>query len=97
MQSAIWQKRYLLDVLRYQENAWRAEIFGSKRLKKLKGKWRILWAKSAIIIYQAGGIMRKGRLEPRVLKLTKAGLKADGTDESMAMYKILQDKVKSHG
>ena len=61
MQTAIWQKRYLLDILRDKENAWQAEIEGSYRLKELKGKWRILWAKSAIIDYQAGGIMRKGQ------------------------------------
>lgn len=61
MQMAIWQKRYLLDVLRHKENAWQAELNGSDRLKELKGKWRILWAKSAVIDYQAGGIMRKGQ------------------------------------
>lgn len=60
MQVAIWQKRYLLDVLRHKENAWRAELFGTSRLAKLKGKWRILWAKSAVIEYQAGGIIRRG-------------------------------------
>ena len=68
MQAAIWQKRYLLDVLRDKENAWQAELNGSDRLKELKGKWRILWAKSAVIEYQAGGIMRKGQPHLPVVK-----------------------------
>lgn len=64
MQTAIWQKRYLLDVLREKEDIWQTEIDGSERLKKLKSKWRILWTETPIIDYTAGGLMKKGR--PRV-------------------------------
>ncbi len=68
MQAAIWQKRYLLEVLRHKEDAWQAELVGSKRVATMKGRWRILWAKSAVIDYQAGGIMRKGQLWLPVVK-----------------------------
>ncbi len=68
MQAAIWQKRYLIDVLRAGEDAWQAEIIGSKRLATMKGKWRILWPKSAIIDYQAGGIMKAGRPRLSVMR-----------------------------
>lgn len=62
MQTAIWQKRFLLDVLRKNESIWQTEIEGSKRLGNLQSKWWILWAKSPIIDYTAGGIMKKGTL-----------------------------------
>jgi len=68
MQTSIWQKQYLLDVLRENEDIWQTEIDGSERLKELKSKWRILWPKSAIIGYEAGGIMKKGRLWMPIVK-----------------------------
>lgn len=70
MQAAIWQKKYLFDVLRDKEDAWEAELNGSKRLAKLKSKWRVLWPKSAIIDYQAGGFMVAGRPRMDVVKWT---------------------------
>jgi len=68
MQTAIWQKRYLLDVLRANEDIWQTEIDGSNRLKGLKSKWRILWASIPIINYTAGGLMKKGRPRLEVVK-----------------------------
>ena len=68
MQAAIWQKQYLIELLRHKEDAWQAELAGSKRIASMKGRWRILWAKSAIIDYQSGGIMRKGQPELSVMK-----------------------------
>lgn len=68
MQAAIWQKRYLFDVLRDKEDAWEAELKGSERLKRLKRKWKILWPKSAIIDYQPGGIMKAGKPRLSVMK-----------------------------
>lgn len=68
MQTSIWQKWYLLDVLRADENIWQTEIDGSERLKKLKAKWRILWADTPIIDYTAGGLMKKGRPRGSVVK-----------------------------
>jgi len=75
MQAAIWQKSYLLDVLRDGEDAWQAEIEGSKRLAKIKGKWRILWTKSAIIDYQAGGFMVAGKPRMSVVKWVLSDMK----------------------
>ena len=68
MQVAIWQKRYLLEVLQKKEDAWQTELIGSKRVANMKGRWRILWAKSAVIDYQGGGIMRKGQPALPVVK-----------------------------
>lgn len=68
MQAAIWQKRYLMDVLRHKEDAWQAELNGSERLKSLKPKWRILWSKSWIIDYEPGGIMLRGRFRTPVVQ-----------------------------
>lgn len=61
LQTAIWQKAYLLDVLRDGENPWQTEIDGSERLKKLTSKWRILWPETPIIKYISGGFLRHGR------------------------------------
>lgn len=68
MQTAIWQKRYLFDVLRDGEDIWQTEVDGSERLKKLKGKWRILWTENPIVDYTAGGLMSQGRLRLEVVK-----------------------------
>ena len=68
MQAAIWQKRYLMDVLRHNEDAWQAELNGSERLKSLKPKWRVLWTKAWIIDYEPGGIMLRGRFRLSVVK-----------------------------
>lgn len=68
MQTAIWQKQYLLDVLRKEEDIWKTEINGSERLKNLKSKWRILWAKTPIVDYTAGGLMKKGKPRLSVMK-----------------------------
>ncbi|MCK4818748.1 hypothetical protein KA005_23450 [bacterium] len=62
LQTAIWQKVYLFDILRKGESAWQTEHRGSKRLRGLKDKWRILWTESTIIDYHPGGLMEKGEL-----------------------------------
>jgi len=62
LQIAIWQKAYLLDILRDDENPWQTETDGSERLKKLVSKWRILWSETPIIKYIPGGFMRHGRV-----------------------------------
>lgn len=68
MQTAIWQKRYLFDVLREKEDIWQTEVDGSVRLKKLKGKWRVPWTENPIVDYTAGGLMSQGRLRLEVVK-----------------------------
>jgi hypothetical protein len=68
LQAAIWQKKYLLEVLWHKEDGWQAELIGSKRVANMKGRWRILWAKSAVIDYHGGGIMRKGQPALPVVK-----------------------------
>lgn len=61
IQPAIWQKQYLLDILRTGESCWGTEIKGSRRLKELKGKWRLLWAKTPIMSYHPGSLIHKGK------------------------------------
>lgn len=56
----IYQKQYLLDILR-DEDVWKSEVKGSKRLAEMKGKWRVLWAESRLVIYPWGGLMRRGK------------------------------------
>lgn len=68
MQTSIWQKQYLLDILRNGEDIWQTEIKGSERLKGLKSRWRILWAETPIVGYTAGGLMKKGRPRASVVK-----------------------------
>lgn len=70
LQTAIWQKKYLLDILRENESAWQTEHQGSERLKELKARWRILWSESTIIDYQPTGLMNKGELFLPVVKST---------------------------
>lgn len=74
LQTAIWQKSYLLDILREGESAWQTEHGGSKRLRGLKDKWRILWTESAIIDYHPGGIMEKGELRLSIVQQTLLNL-----------------------
>lgn len=62
LQISIWQKQYLLDILRENESSWQTEHKGSERLKELKSKWRILWSESTIIDYNPTGLMSKGEL-----------------------------------
>jgi len=74
LQIAIWQKRYLLDFFEKDESAWRVEHHGSRRLRELKGMWRILWAESMIIDYYPGGIMEKGELRLLTVQQTLLNL-----------------------
>jgi|GEM_PF-2261944 len=68
MQTAIWQKQYLFDVLQDNEDIWQTEVYGSKRLAQLKSKWRIFWTENPIVDYTAGGLMKKGRPRLPVVK-----------------------------
>jgi len=70
MQAAIWRKAFLFDVLRDGEDAWQAELDGSKRLANLTHKWRVYWTTKAIWDYQAGGFMVAGRPRIDVVKWT---------------------------
>ena len=74
MQAAIWQKSFLLDVLRENEDAWEAELLGSKRLANMTHKWWVYWTKKAIWDYQAGGFMLRGRPRIEVVKWTVSNL-----------------------
>ncbi len=79
LQTAIYQKQYLLDVLRDGESAWQTEHSGSKRLRGLRDKWRILWAELAIIDYHSGGIMEKGELRLGTVQETLLNLVKEAT------------------
>lgn len=68
LQTAIWQKSCLLDILREGESAWQTEYGGSERFRGFKGKWRVLWTESTIIDYHPGGLMAQGRLRLEVVK-----------------------------
>jgi len=67
LQTAIWQKSYLLDVLRDGETPWQTEVDGSERLKGMASKWQILWSETPIIEYISGGFMRHGRVRLSVM------------------------------
>ena len=60
LQTAIWQKEFLLEFLRKGENMWRVEYAGSKRIHT--SKKRVIWVDVPIINYQLGGFMRKGKI-----------------------------------
>ncbi|GAH03536.1 unnamed protein product, partial [marine sediment metagenome] len=64
LQTAIWQKEFLLEFLRKGENIWRVEYAGSKRIHT--SKKRVIWSDVPIINYQAGGFMRKGKVAKSV-------------------------------
>ena len=89
MQIAFWQKKYLFDVMRDGESAWENEANGIERLKEMKSDWRILWPEKNIITYAPVGIMRKGILEPQVLRWAKSELQEDSKE-----YKILENQIK---
>jgi len=89
IQIAIFQKRYLFDVLKDRENIWDAERKGTQRLKDLAPKWRILWPEENIFDYPAVGLMRKGILQPQALKWAKSELPKNSPE-----YKILQDQIE---
>jgi len=74
LQTAIWQKSYLFDVLRKDESAWQTEHKGSRRLRELKDKWKVLWTDSTIIDYHPGGIMEKGELRLSTVQQTLLNL-----------------------
>jgi len=88
-QMAFWQKQYLFDVMRENESCWENEEKGTKRLKKLKSKWRILWPETNIIDYPPRGLLRKGILQPPTLRWAKSELSEDDLE-----YKILQNQIK---
>ncbi len=94
LQPAVFQKNYLLDALGDRDNPWEAEQKGAKRLASLGDKWKSLWPEQNIFTIQPVGLMKKGRLRPRVLRWAKAKLKEDNTKESMEIYGILQDQIK---
>lgn len=74
LQAAIWQKACLLDILRESESAWQTEHHGSRRLRELINRWRILWAEPTIIDYHPGGIMEKGELRLETVQQTLLNL-----------------------
>ena len=68
LHSSIFQKQFLLDVLREGESVWDTERNGTKRINKMKRRWRILWPETNIIDYSHVGIMRKGELQEDVVR-----------------------------
>lgn len=93
LQVAIYQKQFLLDVLRDGEDVWKVECNGSARLREMKSKWRILWPKNNIVDVPPTGILRKGRFKPPILRWATAELLDDATINSKKIYKILQKKI----
>ncbi len=88
-QAAIWQKKYLLEVMRPGESCWETEKNGIARLKEMKTDWRILWPEINIINYPPRGLIRKGILEPPALRWAKSELSEDSME-----YKILEDRIQ---
>ena len=89
VQTGIYQKKFLLDILREGESAWETESEGLHRIRKLKPKWRVLWPEEHIIDYPARGLLRKGILEPRVLRRALSELPQGSLE-----HKILQNQIK---
>jgi len=90
---AFFQKQFLLDVLQYGEDIHQTEDNGSKRLKKLESKWRILWPENNIIDYtHNGGLMRKGKLRPETLSWILPELLELGGIEG-EFYRTIQEKI----
>ncbi len=67
-QDAIYQKEFLLDVLRDGESIWETEGNGTKRVKELGDKWRILWPEINILDHPHRGILAKGELIKNVVQ-----------------------------
>jgi len=92
-----FQKQFLLDVLREGEDVWQSEGDGSRRLKKMESKWRVLWPETNIINYMVnGGLMKKGKLRTHALDWTLTHfktelLKQEGIERSL--YESLKEKM----
>ena len=92
-----FQKQFLLDVLRDGEDVWHTENNGTKRLSKMKSKWRVLWPETDIVDYMVnGGLMKKGRLRTHSLNWTLAHfktelLKQEGIERGL--YESLQERM----
>ena len=89
LQIAFWQKKYLLDNLKEGESCWQNEEYGISRLREKKTDWKILWPEENMVDYSPIGLLRKGALEPTVLRWAKSKL-----TENSREYKILEDQVK---
>lgn len=59
----IYQKKFLLDILQENENIQRTEISGSRRLAKLKDKWRILFTDPPLVCFHCGSLMHNGKFK----------------------------------
>lgn len=68
LQVAIWQKQYLLAILRDGEEAQATELKGSERLKSMGSKWRVFWTDTPIFDCPSGDLMKKGRPRLSVVK-----------------------------
>ncbi len=88
IQITIYQKEYLLDILKGKENIWEAERRGVGRIGKLGSKWRIFWPEKNIFEYHAVGLLKKGILQPQVLRWAKSELSEDSLE-----YGVLQDQI----
>ncbi len=72
LQTAIWEREYLLSILRSEENPWEFELRGSERISCSDG---IYFLKKQPLIFHFGGVAHKGYLERKFAKrMQKDGL-----------------------
>ncbi len=61
LQASIWQKEFLLEILRKGENPWQTEIEGSKRIQQSRKK--VIWTDAPILSYHyPHGYLAKGEI-----------------------------------
>jgi len=70
LQPAIWQKKFLFEFLKKDEDIWQVEKEGSIRIQK--SKMRVIWVNIPIITMpRAGGYMKKGKIHRRAEEWVK--------------------------
>ena len=90
-QDAIFQKEFLLDILREGESIWQTERSGTIRVGASLNKWRILWPEINIIDHPHKGILKKGELISKVVQWALSELSGSGEVERK-LYKELRKR-----
>ena len=67
--AAVWQRDFLISILKSGESIWQTEIKGSKRIQEL-GK-KVLWSDNTAMEYFLGGCMCKGNPKEKEMEWIK--------------------------
>jgi hypothetical protein len=60
LQAAIWDRKFLLSILRDKESPWEFEIHGSERVQNVEN---IYYLNKTALVYHFGGIVHQGLME----------------------------------